>query len=144
MKSLLIIITFVMQYCMLIAKEHDIFRLEKDVAQYKGSDYSNVVQVERNISLKEAFDIAEANSEIDYFVYTKGYQMILEIPPDIQFDSSSDPFNLVSERIFTYDSGKKGYGYCRIFKQGDTVFFKKDGIWLGSAPSLADTYFKEL
>ncbi len=134
---------FAVQCGLLSAGEHSGFRVQKDVAQYKGSDYSNVVHVARNISLEQAFEIAEANSEIDYFVYMKGGSMVLEIPPDVAFEYANDPFGLVDHTRFIYDSGKRGTGYCRIFKHGDTVFFKKEGMWLGSAPGLADAYFKE-
>lgn len=126
----------------LFATGHNSFRVQKDAAQYKESSYSNVVDVARNISLEEAFDIAEQNPEIDYFVYTKGWQMVLEIPPHVQFDLSQDPFGLVTSAHFLYDSGEKSQGYCRVFQVGDVVFFKKEGMWLGSAPGLADVYFK--
>jgi len=119
------------------------FSLKKDVAQYKGSDYSNVVHVERGISLDEAFEIAQNNPDIDYFVYVKGYSMVLEIPSDVKFDPANDPFNLVTKSDYIYDSGAFGSGYCRIFYHGDVVFFKNDGMWLGSAPGLADVYVKE-
>ncbi len=117
------------------------FTQQSDTAQYKGSDYANVVRVERGISLERAFDIAQSHPDIDYFVYVKGYQMALETSAD--FDPSQDLFHLASYVNIRYDSGETGMGYCRIFKQGDTVFFKKEGVWLGSAPGLADTYFKE-
>ena len=126
----------------LTAVENEHFRMEPDVAQYKGSDHANVVDVERGISLDRAFKIAESNPDIDYFVYVKGYMMVLEIPPDVAFDPNNDPFHLVSYVNFRYDSGANGKGYCRIFKQGDVVFFKQEGMWLGSAPGLADAYFK--
>lgn len=118
------------------------FTLQKDVAQYKGSDYSNVVHVERGITLDEAFAIAEANPDIDYFVYMKGVQLVLEIPPGVQYDPENDPFKLAKYTNFIYDSGVRSKGYCRIFRHGDVVFFKKDGMWLGSAPGYADAYFK--
>ncbi len=133
----------VIQCCALFAQERDGFRVQKDVAQYKGSDYANVVHVARSISLEEAFDIAESNPEIDYFVYMKGHQMVLEIPSGVPFDRANDPFGLVCNTNFMYDSGKAGRGYCRIFRHGDVVFFRKEGMWLGSAPGLADAYFKE-
>ncbi len=139
---LLLVFSFVVQFAT-HASERLGFSLKKDVAQYKGSDYANVVRVARNISLEQAFDIAESYPEIDYFVYTKGYQMVLEIPSDIQFDPRNDPFGLVCNTNFIYDSGSFGSGYCRIFRHGDVVFFKKEGMWLGSAPGLADAYFKE-
>lgn len=120
------------------------FYKKADVAQYKGSDYANVVQVERNITLDEAYQIAESNPDIDYFVYMKGYQMVLEVPSNVQFDPQNDPFELVTHTKFIYDSGDRGEGYCRIFHHGDVVFFKNEGQWLGSAPGLADAYFKEV
>lgn len=140
---LFLILSAIMPFGILSADESNGFRLQKDVAQYKGSDYANVVHVARNISLEEAFEIAENNPNIDYFVYTKGRQMVLEIPSDVQFDRSQDPFGLVCKTNYVYDSGEFGKGYCRIFRQGDAVFFKKEGMWLGSAPGLADVYFKE-
>lgn len=129
--------------CSFLAAEVS-FRCKPDTAQYKGSDYANVVDVARNISLEQAFEIAKSLPEADYFVYTKGWQMVLEIPKEISFDPTNDPFELVSCTRFSYDSGQHGEGYCRIFRKGDAVFFKKEGLWLGSAPCLADTYFKEI
>jgi hypothetical protein len=141
--ALFLIFCGAMNFGLLCAAERAGFRVQEDVAQYKGSDYANVVHVARNITLEEAFDIAEKNPQIDYFVYTKGRQMVLEIPPDVQFDHSQDPFGLAYHTNFIYDSGEIGVGYCRIFKRGDVLFFKKEGMWLGSAPGLADAYFKE-
>lgn len=113
-----------------------------DVAQYSGSDYANVVQVERNITLNQAFEIAENNPDIDYFVYLKGEMMVLQLPQDVVFDSAQDPFGLVSFEHYLTDSWENKMGYCRVFRHGDTVFFKNEGQWLGSAPGLADAYFK--
>lgn len=118
------------------------YLLKRDTAQYKGSDYSNVVRVERKITLDQAFKIANENDDIGYFVYLKGRQMVLEIPSEVQFDPAKDPFGLVEDVDFIYDSGEPAHGYCRIFRHGDVVFFKNEGIWLGSAPGLADTYCK--
>ncbi len=118
------------------------FVVERDVAQYKGSDYANVVHVERGITLEEAYDIAESNPDVDYFVYLKGGQLVLEVPPEVECNPENDPFELLSFTNFRYDSGKYSKGYCRIFRHGDVVFFKKEGIWLGSAPGYADAYFK--
>jgi hypothetical protein len=42
-----------------------------DVAQYGGADWSNVVEVARHISLKEAKAIADRNPDINYFFYIK-------------------------------------------------------------------------
>ena len=118
------------------------FEVKKDLAQYGGSDYANVVHVARGITLDEAYAIAEASEEIDYFVYLKGGQMILPLPEDKPFDRKDDPFGLVTHTRFRWDAGGYGKGYCRIFEHGDTIFFKKEGMWLGSAPGLADTYVK--
>lgn len=139
MKQFLTIFSLVLSVSLFAGADN--FRRELDVAQYKGSDYTNVVDVARGISLEEAFEIAENNPEIDYFVYLKGVQMILEIPPDVSFDPTQDPFQLVSNLSLRSNSSNKGL--CRIFRHGDTVFFKKEGMWLGSAPNLADAYFKE-
>ncbi len=138
----LLVFAFTTQITAIQATERSGFSVRKDVAQYKGSDYANVIQVERNIPLEKAFEIAENNPDIDYFVYMKGCQMVLEIPPDVQFNPNNDPFELASNIDFIYDSGELGSGYCRVFGHGDVVFFKEAGIWLGSAPGLADTYFK--
>jgi hypothetical protein len=138
----LLIVAFAMQMTALKANEGDTFILRRDLAQYKGSDYSNVVRVERGITLEKAFEIANSDPEIDYFVYLKGGQMVLEIPANVPFDPKSDPFGLVRKIDFRYDFGNRGHGYCRVFSHGDTVFFKNEGMWLGSAPGLADTYLK--
>jgi hypothetical protein len=144
MKSFLLLVICFAAHCgLLTGAERSGFRCEPNGAQYKGSDYSNVVHVARGISLDEAFTIAEQNPEIDYFVYLKGGMMVLEIPPEVKFDRSKDPFGLVTQTGFMYDSGAHGYGYCRIFRHGDTVFFKNEGKWIGSAPGLADVYVKE-
>lgn len=119
------------------------FKKQANAAQYKGSDYSNAVRVERGISLEQAFEIAKSDPNIDYFVYTKGYSMVLEIPPETTFDPSKDPLGLVTHTRFRYDAGNLGEGHCRIFHHGDVVFFKNEGKWLGSAPGLADVYFKQ-
>lgn len=84
----------------------------------------------------------QVSEEIDYFVYLKGGQMILPLPEDKPFDRKDDPFGLVTHTRFRWDAGGYGKGYCRIFEHGDTIFFKKEGMWLGSAPGLADTYVK--
>ena len=144
MRNVFFLVCCFVIYCWnLPAVEREGFELKTDAAQYKGSDYANVVHVAREISLEEAFDIADNIQEIDYFVYTKGGMMVLEIPSGVAFHRSQDPFGLVISTAFLYDSGEAGEGYCRIFRHGDAVFFKKEGMWLGSAPGLADTYFKK-
>jgi hypothetical protein len=143
MKNIFILaICFAVQCCGLSAMPRDRFVMQQGMAQYKGSDYSNVVQVARHISLDEAFEIAENNPDIDYFFYTTGYTMVLEIPPEVPFDRSQDRFGLVTYTDFIYDYGDLSRGFCRIFRHGDTVFFKKEGMWLGTSPGLADTYVK--
>jgi hypothetical protein len=89
------------------------FQKVPDVAQYKMADWSGVVGIARNISRREAAKIAAENSEISFFFYTKGYQMVLETES----------------------------GDYRVFRHGDTVFFKGQPWW-GSAPGLADGYVK--
>ena len=86
---------------------------QKDTAQYKNADWSNVVGIARGISLAEAREIAENDPYITSFFYTKGYQMILET---------------------------EGGDY-RCFQQGDTVFFSGNEQW-APAPGLADAYLK--
>jgi len=113
-----------------------------DVAQYKGSDYRNAVRVERGISLEEALEIAANDPEVDYFVYLKGGEMVLEFLPDQSYDPANDPLELVTNGRYTFDDGQPGHGYMRPFRHGDVVFFKNDGKWLGSAPGLADVYEK--
>lgn len=126
----------------LAAADRDGWVWQEDTAQYKGSDFAGVVQVERGISLEEAFYIAENNPEIDYFVYTKGWSMVLEVPPEVTYDAALDTYGLASFIDFVYDSGEFGRGYSRVFNYGDVVFFQKDGQWLAPAPGLADTWHK--
>lgn len=89
------------------------FEKVADVAQYKNADWSQVVGIAKGISLSEAHQIARSNPDITYFFYTKGYQMVLE----------------------------KEDGSYRVFRNGDTVFFKGEPSW-GSAPGLADGYIR--
>jgi hypothetical protein len=119
------------------------FTCIENAAQYKGSDYANAVRVERNITLAQAFEIAKSDPNIDYFVYMKGYMMVLEFPPDVAYDPAKDPLHLVSQGGYIFDDGHPGAGYMRLFRHGDVVFFKNEGKWLGSAPGLADVYVKE-
>jgi hypothetical protein len=121
---------------------HTQFRKQADVAQYKGSDYSNAIRVERGISVEKAFSIAASDPAIDYFVYVKGGMMVLEVPPGVDVKSQKDPLGLITYNEFVYDSGDPGEGATRIFENGDVVFFQEEGMWLGTAPGLADTYHK--
>ena len=89
------------------------FQKIEDVAQYKEADWSQVVGVAREVSVKEAVKIAKNDPRITYFFYTKGYQMVLE----------------------------KQDGDYRIFHHGDAVFFSGTPWW-GSATGLADGYVK--
>ncbi len=113
-----------------------------DHAQYKGSDYSNAIRVERGITLEEAKEIAANDPEIGYFVFTKGFSMVLEIPYDVEFNPENDPLGLVTQDNFMFDNGQSDHGNIRVFHQGDVVFFKNEGKWLGTAPGLADVYTK--
>ena len=120
------------------------FVKKADLAQYSGSDYTNAVRVERGISLDQAFSIASQDPDIAYFVYLKGGCMVLPIDESIPFDPKEDLLGLVSHVSYHNDSDDSiGFGGCRVFHHGDAVFFKQDGIRLGSASGLADTYIKD-
>jgi hypothetical protein len=134
---------FIIQFVTLQAYDKDNFILRKDKAQYGKSSYNNVVWVERNISLERAFEIAQNNPDIDYFFFTKGYEMVLVLPSNFQYDKINDPFHLIVHTKYISDSNELKDGYCRIFNYGDTVFFKKKGMWFGSANGLADVYLKK-
>jgi hypothetical protein len=89
------------------------FKKIPDVAQYGEADWSQAIGIARGISVEEAFKIANENPEITYFFYTKGWQMVLGT----------------------------GDGNWRIFRHGDTVFFKGESWW-GEANNLADGYMR--
>lgn len=112
------------------------------VAQYKGSDYSNAVRVERGITVAEAKEIAANDPTIDYFFIVTGGCMVLEFEPDQKYDPEKDPLRLVTNGGYIFDNGQPGRGYMRLFYHGDVVFFRNEGKWLGSAPWLADVYEK--
>lgn len=86
----------------------------EDVAQYGGGDWSQVIGIARNISLKEAVEIADSNPEVTYFFHMKGWRMVL---------------------------GPYEDGTYHSFGHGDTVFFSGEPWW-GSANGLADGYIK--
>lgn len=113
-----------------------------DAAQYKGSDYTNAVRVERRITVERALEIAKNDPEIDYFVYVKGGMMVLEFMPGQKYDPQQDPLRLVRKGNFMFDNKQEAYGYMRVFRHGDVVFFKNDGKCLGNASGLADVYEK--
>lgn len=123
----------------------------QDHAHYKGAPWSNVVGVERGITLNEAFEIAAKSNDVSHFFYVKGGCMILEIPSDApancQYDAMRDPFALVTYGNYINDDGQGCTSYYRGFAHGDVVFFGHDtefeGRWLGTAPGLADTYAKK-
>jgi hypothetical protein len=119
------------------------FKHIPDVAQYKGSDYSNAIRVERGITVEEAKAIAAADPAIDYFFIVTGGMMVLEFAPDQRHEPEKDPLKLVSGGSYRFDDDRPGKGYMRLFEHGDAVFFRKEGQWLGSAPGLADVYEKE-
>lgn len=85
-----------------------------DVAQYKWADWNNLVKIEKGITVEQAKAIASSNPDIDYFFYTKGWQMSLEDPNWQNF---------------------------KVFHHGDVAFFSGKPWW-GSAPGLADGYIK--
>lgn len=127
-----------------LSRSHFIDQFEKqaNLAQYKGSDYSNAVRVERHISLHEAAEIAAKDPNIDYFCYVKGHCMVLEANAE---HAKNDPLGLISYTTYGKDSGGAETGYARLFTHGDVVFFSnKDGKkWLGEANGLCDTYCKK-
>ncbi len=117
------------------------FNLRANQAQYKESDYSNAVRVERSIPLHIAQEIAAKDSSIDYFCFVKGGCMVLETAPD---KYSDDPLGLVEHRTYVTDAGQVETGHARIFNHGDVVFFNNQDnkMWLGEANGLCDTYIK--
>lgn len=84
-----------------------------DVAQYKGADWTNLVKIERNITVERAKEIADSDSSINFFFITKGFNFVLPTP-----------------------SGVQRFGF------GDVAFFSGKPWW-GSAPGLADGYVKQ-
>lgn len=94
-------------------ESHQGFCKIPNVAQYGNGDWSGVLGIARGISLKEAFKIAKEHSEITFFFYMKGYQMVLPTPD----------------------------GNWRTFRKGDAVFFTGEPEW-DSAVGFADGYVK--
>lgn len=92
------------------------YQLIKDVAQYKLADWSNVIGRARNVTIEQAKKIADADPNITFFFYLKGFQMVLE-------NTTVNP------------------AFARVFHHGDAVFFSGTPWW-GSAPGLADGYVK--
>jgi hypothetical protein len=123
-------------------QQNELFGKIEDAAQYKESDYSNAVRVERGITIEQAKEIAQNNPEIDYFVYMKGGMMVLELPNDFVYEEEKDPLHLISQGNYRFDNGQLGTGFMRVFTHGDVVFFKNTGRWLAGAPGLADVYEK--
>lgn len=85
-----------------------------DVAQYKWADWSNLIKIEKGITLEQAKAIASSDSNINFFFYTKGGQMVLE---------------------------SQDWSSFKVFQHGDVAFFSGEPWW-GSAPGLADGYIK--
>lgn len=88
------------------------FEKIEDVAQYQHGDWSNFVREARNITIEEAYRIAEEDPSINFFFHVKGWSLILDTP-----------------------LGQKSWHY------GDAVFFGGKPQW-GTAPGLADGYVK--
>ncbi len=86
---------------------------KKNVAQYKGADWSNFVRKEPNCTVEKAKEIAASDPNITFFFYCRS-SMVLE--------------------GHVYDK----YG---AFSPGDAVFFNGTQ-WLGSAPQ-CDVYEKD-
>ncbi len=118
------------------------YQVERNVAQYKDSSFENVVAVRRNITLEQAKEIADANPDIDYFMFVKGPVLALEASQAVSV--GNDPFKLaVVGGYIGLDGHYHPNPAMRVFHEGDVVFFNKNGLWLGSAPGLADIYYKE-
>lgn len=93
--------------------------VEGDTTQVYGANYSNAVRVEKGITLEEAFDIAQNDSDIAYFVRCKEDCVVTS-------DCEGDEVSL-------------------SFEPGDTVFFDNtQEMSLQDAPGFADTYVKVL
>ena len=60
-----------------IEEYSEFYKKIPDVAMYKEADWSNVVGVSNNISVSEAFKIADTNPKITFFFYVKGRRMVL-------------------------------------------------------------------
>lgn len=90
----------------------DGFEVIKNVAQYKQGNWNHAIGLVKNVSRKEALEIANANPEITFFFYTRSH-MILE-------------------------TENKDY---RAFNKGDAVFFSGEPHW-GTAPGMADGYVR--
>lgn len=84
-----------------------------DVAEYQGASWDNLVKIERNITVEEAYAIADSDPNINYFFRTKALQLVLDTPVGRQF-----------------------------LHNGDTVFFSGQPWW-GEAKDLADGYVKQ-
>ncbi len=84
-----------------------------DAAQYGDADWKNVVGRAKNVTVKEAIEIAESHPEITFFFFMKGRQMVLGKSPNV-----------------------------RIFRHGDAVFFTGEPTF-GAANGLADGYIKK-
>ncbi|MFK7968027.1 MAG: hypothetical protein AB8B68_02540 [Rickettsiaceae bacterium] len=97
-----------------IEEYSEFYKKIPDVAMYKEADWINVVGVSNNISVSEAFKIADTNPKITFFFYVQGGRMVLETKDD----------------------------KYRVFNHGDVVFFTGDPWW-GSAPELSDGYIKK-
>lgn len=102
-----------------LTKKKLFWKRVKDVAQYKGagkgSKWGNELLRKRDISLTEAFDIANDNKDITFFFYMKNGAMYLE--------------------------GNASYKAKGQFIKGDAVFFSGNP-WYGSAPGYSDAYEK--
>ena len=90
------------------------FVCHPNCAQYGGPEgdagYANAVQVERGISLEEAFEIAKNNSEINHFVYVKGDGMTL-IGGDPENDPLGSGYHIIQSKIAIGSGGFFGKGW---------------------------------
>jgi len=89
------------------------FDISLDQAQYGGGDWNGLLYVKKGLTRSEALRIAQNDSNVTFFFYTKGGRMVLNTP--------------------------KG---TKVFEHKDVAFFKGKPA-TGSALGLADTYIRK-
>ncbi len=94
----------------IFAAEYEFF---PNVAEYQHSHWTNLVKIERRLTLEDAFAIADKDSSINYFFFVKRVIYHLNTP-----------------------RGLLEFGY------GDVAFFSGEPRW-GSAYRAADGYVKK-
>jgi|GEM_PF-6054255 len=106
-------------------------------------DFSNLIRFERNISLEDAFRIADGDRRIDYFTYVTAPEwkaFLFQGNPRFVRWSWNDPYRLI-RCDYAEDHGQVDVHY-RLLKAKDALFFNKEGRWLTPSNGEADTYCK--